>query len=192
MSAVVQNLFANKALRNVLFRARFFLAILLLVPLARYMHPQWWRPALAISLFGQLIQTWCFASLVKNRELSVRGPYKLVRNPMYLGRYFLILGFVCLLQSYVAIAVYTAVYYLYMFNRVKREERRLRRDYPEDFGKYCSDVRRFLPSIRGLGNRGVWFFDWEMFLENNAHWNILMTILAYATLYALHTYWVVL
>ena len=189
VNGVMQDLFANKALRGFLFKTRFLLALVLLVPLARYMHPQWWLAALGISLFGQLIQTWCFASLVKNRELSVRGPYKLVRNPMYLGRYFLILGFVCLLESLVAIAVYTVTYYLYMFNRVKREERRLRRDYPDEFAKYCSDVRRFLPKVRQLGHPGVWFFDRKMFLENNAHWNIVMTVLAYATLYVLHRYW---
>ncbi len=108
---------------------------------------------------------------------------------MYLGRYFLILGFVCLLENLVAIVIYTVTYYLYMFNRVKREERRLRRDYPDEFGKYCSEVRRFLPSFRRLGDPGVWFFDQQMFLENNAHWNILMTVLAYATLYTLHRFW---
>jgi len=189
VNGVIQDLFANKAFRGLLFKTRFLLALVLLVPLARYMHPEWWATALGISLAGQLIQTWCFASLVKNRELSVRGPYKLVRNPMYLGRYLLILGFVLLLRSFVAIGVYTVVYYLYMFNRVKREELRLRRDYPEGFGKYCGDVRRFLPSFSRLGDPEVWFFDREMFLENHAHWNILMTVLAYATLFVLHRFW---
>ena len=47
-------------------------------------------------MFGQLIQTWCFASLVKNWQLTERGPYLMCRNPMYIGRYFLILGFVLL------------------------------------------------------------------------------------------------
>ena len=98
-----------KAVRTALFKTRFLLALVLLVPLARYMRPEWGPAALGISLFGQLIQTWCFASLVKNRELSVRGPYKLVRNPMYLGRYFLIFGFVCLLESLVAIVIYTGL-----------------------------------------------------------------------------------
>ena len=35
----------------------------------------------------------------------------------------------------------------------------------------------------------VRFFDRKMFLENNAHWNILMTVLAYVALYALHRFW---
>lgn len=191
MSGVVQDLFANHTIRRFLFKGRFVLAPLLMLPLAYGMRPEAWSAALGISLFGQLIQTWCFASLVKNRELSVRGPYKLVRNPMYLGRYFLILGFVWLLQSVWAIVLYTAVYYTYMFYRVKREERRLARDYPEGFAKYCSEVRRFLPSFGRLGDPEVWFFDRAMFFENHAHWNILMTGLAYAMLYGLHRFFFV-
>jgi protein-S-isoprenylcysteine O-methyltransferase Ste14 len=162
------------------------LAILLLVPLARWMRPEWLPVGFAVSMAGQAIQTWCFASLVKNRELSIRGPYLLVRNPMYLGRYFLLLGFVLLLGRWQAVAVYTLVYYVYMVNRVRREERRLDRVFGERFRAYCARVRRFLPSFGNLGDRSVWFFDWGMFLENHAHWNLVLTLAAYGALFGIH------
>ena len=186
MNDALQDLLTHRALRRFLVKTRFLLALVLIVPLARYMRPEWLPAALGVSLFGQLIQTWCLASLVKNRELSVRGPYLMVRNPMYLGRFFLILGFVLLLGNPWIIAAYVAVYYTYMYLRVKGEERRLRRAYTEDFDAYCRKVRRFLPSFGRLGDRAVWFFDKEMFLENHGHWNILLTILAYAAVYTLH------
>jgi hypothetical protein len=186
MSATLQDLVSNRALRRLLFKTRYFLAVLLVVPLARYMEPAWLPAAVGISLFGQLIQAWCFASLVKNLELSERGPYLLVRNPMYLGRFFLILGFVCLLGRPLAIVAYTAVYYLYMFTRVKREERRLQRVFGDEYERYCHEVRRFLPSLRRLGDPSVRFFDTGMFLENHGHWNILLTLAAYAAVYAIH------
>jgi protein-S-isoprenylcysteine O-methyltransferase Ste14 len=186
MSDVLQDLFTNKPVRKFLFKIRYLLAVALVVPLARYMHPEWLGAAVGISLLGQAIQAWCFASLVKNRELSVRGPYLLVRNPMYLGRFFLILGFICLLDSWIAIVAYTVLYYPYMLYRVKREERRLRRAYPDEFGRYCSEVRRFLPSLGRLGEPAVRFFDWAMFRENNGHWNILLTLAAYLVVYAIH------
>jgi hypothetical protein len=31
----------------------------------------------------------------------------------------------------------------------------------------------------------VWFFDRGMFLENHGHWNIVLTLAAYAAIYAL-------
>ena len=40
-----------------------------------------------------------------------------------------------------------------------------------------------------LGDRGVWFFDKGMMLENHGHWNILLTIVAYAAVYGFHRLW---
>jgi hypothetical protein len=113
----------------------------------------------------------------------------MVRNPMYLGRFFLILGFVVLLGNAWIVAAYTILYYPYMLYRVKGEEGRLRRAYTEDFEAYCRRVRRFLPSLKPLGDPAVWFFDKQMFLENHAHWNILLTTVAYAAVYTLNRVW---
>ena len=60
---------------------------------AYFMKPQWWLAAFLVSMFGELIQLWAFASLIKNKELAVRGPYVVTRNPMYLGRFFVITSY---------------------------------------------------------------------------------------------------
>jgi len=186
VSDVLHDLFTNQQIRKLFYRTRYLLALLLVLPLARYMHPRLLPIAIGLSLIGQLIQGWCFASLVKNRELSIRGPYLLVRNPMYLGRYFLILGFIVLLSSPLAIVGYTVLYYLYMLYRVKREERRLNRAYTEEFRRYCAEVRRFWPSWGKIREPAVRFWDNVMFLENNGHWNILLTLVAYVAVTTLH------
>ena len=183
MSNAVQALFHNEAIRRFLFKTRHLLALVLLVPLARFMRPEWLPLGFAVSMFGQVIQTWCLSSLVKNLQLTVRGPYKLVRNPMYLGRYFLLLGFVMLLGNVWIVVAYTVIYYLYMLNRVRREERRLQRNFGADFDAYCGRVRRFLPTPSGMFDRDVWVFEWSLFFENHAHWNVLGTIAAYAGLF---------
>jgi len=185
MIGTLQDLLANRTLRVALERGRWALGLALLWPLALYLRPERLPVALAISLFGQAIQTWCFASLVKNRELTVRGPYLLVRNPMYLGRYLLLLGFVWLFGRWSLVAAFTVLYWAYMVARVRREETRLRRKFGEDFARYCRDVARFWPRPGRLTQPGVWFFDRGMFLENNAHWNILATLAAYAAALAL-------
>jgi protein-S-isoprenylcysteine O-methyltransferase Ste14 len=182
----IQDLFSNAALRRFFLRTRYLFAAALVLPCARFLRPEWLGPALAVSLAGQLIQTWCFASLVKNRELTMRGPYLLVRNPMYLGRYFLLLGFVMLAGRWIAVATYTVLYLLYMVSRVAREEKRLLRVFGDRYRAYCQEVNRFVPSPRNLGRREVWFFDLETFLENHAHWNILGTVGAFAALWLVH------
>jgi hypothetical protein len=181
----VQDLFANRAVRRFLFRTRHLIGLVLLVPLAKTMRPELLPFGFAISMAGQLVQTWCFAALVKNRTLTVRGPYLLSRNPMYLGRYLLLLGFVMLPGSLLLVVGFTVLYYLYMVSRVRREEIRLRRNFGEDYARYCSEVHRFLPSFGRLGEPAVWFFDRETFLENHAHWNLLGTLAVYAILFVI-------
>jgi len=63
-----------------------------------------------VSVLGEAIQLWSFASLVKNEQLTARGPYVLVRNPMYLGRFFLILGIALLFGNvYITLAYVNAI-----------------------------------------------------------------------------------
>jgi len=174
----------NVALRGWLKRGRHLLAVLALVPIAAFMRPALLPAGFAVSLFGQAIQTWCLSSLTKNWELTVGGPYLVVRNPMYLGRYFLLLGFVLLTGNPWVVAGFTLLYYGYMHVRVVREERRLRRNFRESFERYCRDVRRFLPAWSRLADRRVWVFERELFFENHAPWNVVATLAAYAALYA--------
>lgn len=185
MANTVSQLFDNVALRRTLFKGRFLLTLLLLVPLAYYMVPRWWWLGLAVSMFGQFIQVWCFASLVKNRELTVRGPYLMCRNPMYVGRYFMMLGFVLLLWNPWIVLGFTLIYWLYMTHRVKREERRLRGWLGDPYIEYCKTVHPYIPSFRPIFNRRLYFFDMKMFNENNAHWNILGTLVVFGFLYLL-------
>ncbi len=44
-------------------------------------------------------------------------------------------------------------------------------------------MNRYLPSLRPLADRRLYFFNLQMFLENNAHWNILATLSAYGLIY---------
>lgn len=186
---MLQAVFSNETLRIALFRARFVILLALLVPAARFMSPDRLLAAVAVSLFGQLIQTWCFASLVKNDELTQRGPYRMCRNPMYLGRYFLILGFILLFDSWIAVALYSLGYYAYMYYRVRREEVGLENFFGDSYRAYCREVNRFFPSLRPLARRSTWFFDRAMFLRNNAHWNIVLTAATYVALYWIHRAW---
>ena len=92
-----------------------FIALVLIWPWL--VKIEWLKTGLIISLIGVAIQWWCFACLEKEKVLTIRGPYQLCRNPMYLGRYFLILGFiVAIAQLWVAV-IYTIIYWFYMVNR---------------------------------------------------------------------------
>ena len=188
MGNVIEDLFANEAIREGLIKFRLLLGAVLLIPVGYYMNPELLWVGFGVSMFGQVIQIWCFASLIKNRELTVRGPYLLSRNPMYLGRYFMLLGFILLLGNVWIVLGYTVLYYLYMDSRIRREEKRLARIYVERYEDYCSEVPRLFPSFRKAGEPTLWYWDWAAFRENNAHWNLVGTLVSFAIVFGVWRY----
>jgi len=182
MLQAVHSIFNHPVARKVFLKLRYVLFLIFLVVLARYTEASRLLAGFLVSLFGQAIQTWSFASLVKNELFTPRGPYVLVRNPMYLGRFFLLLGLMYLLGNHYFTAAYAAVYYFYMVNRVQREEKRLVELLGAPYRDYCRRVNRFIPSISRLNDPGVWFFDWAVLRKNHGHWNFLAMLLFYGVL----------
>jgi protein-S-isoprenylcysteine O-methyltransferase Ste14 len=180
---LINNFFNNKKARKTLLKIRvplFLAALLLLVP---NIKPNMFLSAFLVTLFGSLSQSWCFGALDKNKSLAVRGPYAFVRNPMYLGRFFLLLGCLLLLGSIWILIIFTVLYYFYMANRVKREEKHLRGIFGEKYEAYCRDVNRFVPTLQGSYLKNLWFFKWDLFRENHGHWNFLAVIASYGVFY---------
>jgi protein-S-isoprenylcysteine O-methyltransferase Ste14 len=166
-------------LRRMLVKLRVPLGIVVLLLIAKYAQRDWLLAGFLVSMLGELIQVWCFASLDKESTLAVRGPYTMVRNPMYLGRYFIVLGFIMLLGNWWVLAGYTVVYWLYMDARVQREERRLSPIFGEPYERYCATVRRFVPGLPATGEK-VCYWNWTLFHQNHAATNAIATVAAWA------------
>ena len=74
---------------------------------------------------------------------------------MYLGRFFIIGGFLLLLGQPWILLPYAVGYWLYMDSRVGREEARLRKIFGESYERYCAQVRRFVPGMPKPGERAA-------------------------------------
>jgi protein-S-isoprenylcysteine O-methyltransferase Ste14 len=172
----IHRLFNQRTLRKILVTSRLPLAVVVVACIVWFMDPRWLLPGFLVSISGQAIQLWCFASLDKRRALACNGPYAMVRNPMYLGRYFIILGAVLLLGRWWPAAIFTVVYYFYMVNRVKREEAYLRGVLGAPYAAYMQAVRRFVPSAPLPGNP-VAFWDWKLVSQNHGLQNVAGTLL---------------
>ncbi|MCD6292083.1 MAG: isoprenylcysteine carboxylmethyltransferase family protein [Deltaproteobacteria bacterium] len=179
----INQIFNDPELRKKLITYRWPLAIAALVILAWLMKPQYFWLGLLISLVGEALQLWCFAALHKKKELAARGPYVVVRNPMYIGRYFLILGAVAITGSLFLMIIFSVVYYFYMVNRVQREEEVLSQIFADDYQEYCNQTNRFLPSWQGVNRDDLRYFRWDLFFKNNAHLNLLAMVIGYLIVY---------
>ena len=187
MKAASDSWFQNPAMRRWLVKLRVPIGIVVIVLIAPFVKVQWLVAGFVVSMFGELIQLWCFASLDKNTTLTVRGPYTMVRNPMYLGRFFIPLGFLMLLGQGWLVLIYAVGYWLYMHARVQREEAHLRPIFGAPYEQYLAEVRRFIPG-RPQPDRQIDYWNWTLFKQNNAGTNLLATLAVWA-LVAAWTLW---
>jgi protein-S-isoprenylcysteine O-methyltransferase Ste14 len=182
---LLNKLFTHAKLRRALEKIRIPLGIALVILLFIYGHPEMFIPAVVISLLGELIQMWSSGSLEKNVVLTIRGPYCLVRNPMYLGRFFVILGALLLFQNIYIIVIYIAAFAYYVVNRVKREERHLADIFGKPYLNYCSQVNRFIPRLGAFEKKDTLFFRFRLLVRNNEHLNFLALLAFYIAFYVL-------
>ena len=183
MLAAFRSVFNHPGLRRFLVRLRVPLAIVAIVAAVPFLKRDWLLAGFAVSMVGEFIQLWSFASLDKNSDLAIRGPYAMVRNPMYLGRFFIIFGFLMLLGSVWILVAYAVVYWFYMDTRVEREEAHLRPIFGARYDEYCRRVRRFVPGAP-LPGEPVAYWNWKLFRQNNAAANLAGTLLVWAVVAA--------
>ena len=107
---------------------------------------------------GAAMALWCILTLVligkgtpapfdPPRRLVVRGPYRIVRNPMYVGAGLALTGAALFYQS-IPLLSYAGIFGLTMHVFVVTyEEPTLRRTFGNDYEVYCSRVGRWWPRL---------------------------------------------
>ena len=81
------------------------------------------------------------------QRLVVEGPYRFVRNPLYVTDFALILG-TALLANELFLFLLAALYAAQLALQLPLEERELRQRFGLRYGRYCRLVPRFVPKLR--------------------------------------------
>lgn len=185
----VDNIFNNKKIRSVFLKLRYPLFIVLLLLLLTQLNPRWFVPGLLVSVLGELFQLWCFATIKTQKTLTCTGPYMFLRNPMYVGRFFLIFGVLMMTGNIWILAGFALLYFFYMTNRVRREEKKLQDLFGTAYDAYCQRVNRYVPTVKNFDAKQLTAVSWESFFQNNAHLNILLVIACYLVLFLATFVW---
>ena len=80
----------------------------------------------------------------RTKHLMTEGPYRLSRNPMLTGSFVYFAGVCVWLWTWQALLVFVA-FVVIMLLQVRSEEKRLRRDFGEEYEEYCRRTGRFWP-----------------------------------------------
>ena len=109
-------------------------------------------PGLALVLWGRLalgkmyfVSTSQAAQLFAGHELVTRGPFAIVRHPMYLGLILAALGGLLLYQTWTMV-IFSLLAPL-VLRRARREEKLLAAAFGKQWQDYCSRVPALLPRL---------------------------------------------
>ena len=80
----------------------------------------------------------------RTKHLMTEGPYRMSRNPMLTGSFIYFIGVCMLLWRWQALLVFVG-FIVIMLLQVHSEEKRLRKDFGEEYEAYCRRTGRFWP-----------------------------------------------
>jgi len=112
---------------------------------------------IVLYVTGFFLMAWALVRLGRNYqaggsdprfsdEMVMKGPYKLVRHPMYSAALGISLGLACLIQSLALFSVFS-IYLLLIVFLIPAEEEGLRRAYGEPYVAYQQRVKRLVPLL---------------------------------------------
>ena len=120
---------------------------------------------LPISLVGLALRAWAAGNLAKDRTLATRGPYTLLRNPLYVGTLLVAAGLVAASRSFALGAVFAAVFLLIYLPVIQLEEQHLREIFPE-YAAYARQVHALWPRV---ATENLMHFTPALYLKNREY-----------------------
>ena len=108
--------------------------------------------ATSVWLCGAAVRTlgkqWTYrARVIEGHELITQGPYSLVRNPIYLGMFGMLLATGLAVGRWRVVVGAIIVFLIGTAIRIRSEERLLRQTFGEKFQEYARRVSAFIPGI---------------------------------------------
>jgi protein-S-isoprenylcysteine O-methyltransferase Ste14 len=101
----------------------------------------------SLVVFGLALRSWAAGILRKDVELTVTGPYRLIRNPLYVGSFLMMAGFCTLIGDIDNFWLMLGPVVLMYTIKVRQEERTLAQLFPAPWSDYERVTPRFFPRI---------------------------------------------
>ena len=128
-------------------------------------------------------------SEIHTERLLADGPYRYVRNPLYLGNIFMAVG-MGLMASRSGFLILSLGMTVIVIRLILREEAELLRDQGEPYQRYCAAVPRLIPSLSPClpraGNAPHWG---KGFCAELMYWLLVLAVAAFAVTLSIKVFW---
>jgi protein-S-isoprenylcysteine O-methyltransferase Ste14 len=104
-----------------------------------------WFCSAAIRTLGE---QWSLAArVVEGHKLVTKGPYSIVRNPIYTGMFGMLLATGLAVSHWIGLVIAIVIFAIGTFIRVRSEERLLREMFGPEFDAYARKVPAVIPFL---------------------------------------------
>jgi len=100
---------------------------------------------LALAVVGQVFRIYAAGFIHKNKQLASTGPYALVRHPLYLGNFLILIGFtIAAANLYVIIGV--VLFFLIWYPAaIAYEDSKLENIFEDEWREWSKNIRAIIP-----------------------------------------------
>lgn len=170
-------------------RFRQFLGLCLIVLLSVLGRPQYRGIFVAgaiLILVGIVVRLAASGHIKKDKTLATDGPYAYVRHPLYVGNFFILLGFALAAGVWWGLPLFILFWIAFYPPAIRTEDERLHRLFPPEWEAWSRETRALLPRLRPYrpGQPTQWSFSQS--LRQNGEPIIAVFLLFWLWFLALH------
>ena len=144
-------------------------------------HIQYQLGLLALVV-GVLTRSISAGTLHKNQQLNMEGIYAIVRNPLYVGSFFILLGINLIIHHPLVWAASIIIFSLTYIPTILGEENTLKKIFPDQWEQFESSVPRFIPNILRIFELRKTNWDFKQWYKNHEHYTVITATLVVVTL----------
>ncbi|MDZ4731270.1 MAG: isoprenylcysteine carboxylmethyltransferase family protein [Xanthomonadales bacterium] len=119
----------------------------------------------ALALIGQVWRIYAAGVIYKNKQLATTGAYSLVRHPLYLGNFLILVGFTIACSNWIVVLIVLFFFWFYYPAAIKYEDTKLERIFEDQWRAWSANTPAMFPTrLAWKGNA-------------NAEWNARQSLL---------------
>ncbi len=141
-----------------------------------------YRWGLVALIVGLLIRSISAGTLHKNDQLNMEGIYAIVRNPLYVGSFFILLAINLIIHHPLVWAASIVIFAVTYIPTILGEEYTLSRIFPDQWDHYRETVPRFIPNILRIFELGKTTWNMPQWYKNHEHHTVFISTLTVAIL----------
>ena len=100
---------------------------------------------LAMAVFGQVFRIYAAGFIHKNKQLASTGPYALVRHPLYLGNFLILIGFTIAAANWYVTAAVALFFLVWYPAAISYEDSKLENIFGDEWRAWSKNIRAIIP-----------------------------------------------